>query len=113
MNTVVEDQTQQSRLLGSHEAELNRIDTAFVGAVRNGTRPPSPAKIFGALTDASIVCAEVIETYRARPIPANVRTELLRLHCAMTDVTVSLKSYAGLSVSQEIRPRTPRSIGLP
>ena len=112
MNTVVEE-AQQTIRLGSHEAELNRIDTAFVGAVRNGTRLPSSAKIFGALTDASIVCAEVIDTYRARPIPANVRTELLRLHCAMTDVTVSLKSYAVLSVSQEIRPRTPLSNGLP
>ena len=97
MNTVVEDQAQQSFRLGSHEAELNRIDTAFVGAVRDGTRVPSPSKIFGALTDASIVCAEVIETYRARPIPGNVRTGLLRLHCAMTDVTVSLKAYAALS----------------
>ena len=37
MNTVVEDQAQQSFRLGSHEAELNRIDTAFVGAVRDGT----------------------------------------------------------------------------
>jgi len=97
MNTVVEDQAQQFFRLGSHEAELNRIDTAFVGAVRDGTRLPSPSKIFGALTDASIVCAEVIETYRARPIPGNVRTGLLRLHCAMTDVTVSLKAYAALS----------------
>lgn len=90
----------QSFLLESHEAELNRIDTAFVGAVRNGTRLPSTAKIFGALTDASIVCAEVIDTYRARPIPANVRTSLLRLHCVMTDVTASLKSYAVVSASK-------------
>ena len=113
MNTGVGDQAQQSCRLESHEAELNRIDTAFVGAARDGTRLPSPSKIFGALTDASIVCAEVLDTYRARPIPENVRTDLLRLHCAMTDVTVSLKSYAVLSVSQETRPRTPLSVGLP
>ena len=87
--------------LESHEADLHRIDTALVAAVRGGTRLTSPAKIFGALTDASILCADVIDEYEAKPIPANVRTGLLRLHCAITDITASLKLYAVLSVSKE------------
>ena len=104
MHTIVSDhkeRAQQSLRLGSHEVEINRIDTAFVAATKAGTRLPSPSKIFGALTDASIVCAEVIDTYEARPIPANVRTGLSRLHCAITDLTASLKVYAVLSVSKE------------
>ena len=92
---------QQSLRLRSQEAELNRIDTAFVAAAKAGTRLPSPSKIFGALTDASIVCAEVFDTYEARPIPAKVQSGLMRLHCAMTDLTASLKLYAVLAVSKE------------
>jgi hypothetical protein len=102
MHIVVEDRKElarQSLRLGSHEAELNRIDTALVGAAKAGTRLPSPSKIFGALTDASIACAEVIDTYGARPIPADVRTGLCRVHCAVTDLTASLKLYAVLSAS--------------
>jgi hypothetical protein len=90
----------QSVLLESHEAELNRIDTALVGAARDGTRLPSPSSIFGALSDASIVCTEVIDTYRSEPIPANVRTSLLRLHCVMTDLSASLNLYSVLSASK-------------
>jgi hypothetical protein len=102
MHMIVEDRKElarQSLRLGSHEAELNRIDTAFVGAVKTGTRLPSPSKIFGALTDASIACAEVIDTYGSRPIPADVRTGLCRVHCAATDLTASLNLYAALSAS--------------
>ena len=95
------DLAKQSLQLGSHEAELNRIDTAFVAASKTGTRLPSPSKVFGALADASIMCAEVIDAYEARPIPLNVRTGLSRLHCAMTDLTASLKLYAVLSASRE------------
>ena len=102
MNTVVDDRKElarQSLRLGGHEAELNRIDTAFVCAAKAGTRLPSPSKIFGALTDASIVCAEVIDAYGPRPVPADVRTSLLRLHCAITDLTASLNLYAVLSAT--------------
>ena len=105
MHMIVEDRKElakQSLRLGSHEAELNRIDTAFVAAAKAGTRLPSPSKIFGALTDASIVCAEVIDAYEARPIPANVQAGLSRLHCAITDLAASLKLYAVLSVSKKI-----------
>ena len=105
MHMVFEDRKElakQSLRLGSHEAELHRIDTAFVAAAKAGTRLPSPSKIFGALTDASIACAEVIDTYGARPIPANVRTGLIRLHCAITDVTASLKLYAVLTAGQSV-----------
>jgi hypothetical protein len=104
LDMVVEDRKEvakQALRLGSHEVELNRIDTAFVGAAKAGTRLPAPTKIFGALTDASIACAEVIDTYEARPIPANVRTGLSRLHCAITDLAASLKLYAVLSVSKK------------
>ena len=103
MHMVVEERKElakQSLRLGSHEVELNRIDTALVAAAKAGTRLPSSTKIFGALADASIACAEVIDAYEARPIPANVRTGLLRLHCAMTDLAASLKLYAALSVSK-------------
>jgi hypothetical protein len=91
---VAEDRKEvakQALRLGSHEVELNRIDTAFVTAAKAGTRLPAPTKIFGALTDASIACAEVIDTYEARPIPTSVRTGLSRLHCAITDLAASLK----------------------
>ena len=102
MHMIVEDrkeQAKQSLRLGSHEAELNRIDTAFVGAAKTGARLPSSSKIFSALSDASIACAEVIETYGSRPIPADVRTGLCRVHCAVTDLTASLNLYAALSAS--------------
>ena len=103
MHMAVDDHkelAQQSLRLRSQEAELNRIDTAFVAAAKAGTRLPSPSKIFGALIDASIACAEVIDSYEARPIPANVQTGLSRLHCATTDLTTSLKLYAVLSVKR-------------
>jgi hypothetical protein len=97
---------QQSLRLRSHEAELNRIDTALVTAAKMGTQLPSPNNIFGALTDASIMCADVLDKYGAKPIPANVGTELVRLHCAMTDLAASLKMYAVLSVSKDIQVAT-------
>ena len=103
MHMAVEERKElakQSLRLGSHEAELNWIDTAFVAAAKAGTRLPSPTKIFGALADASIACAEVIDAYQAKPIPASVQTGLMRLHCAMTDLAASLKLYAALSVSK-------------
>ena len=102
MLMVVDDRKELAKLslrLGSHEVELNRLDTAFVAAAKAGTRLPSPTKIFGALVDASIACAEVIDAYDARPIPANVRTGLSRLHCSITDLSASLKLYAVLSVA--------------
>ena len=104
MHVAVEERKELAKLslrLASHEAELNRIDTAFVAAAKAGTRLPSATKIFGALADASIVCAEGIDIYGARPIPENVRAGLIRLHCAITDLEASLKLYAALSVSEE------------
>jgi len=89
---------QQSLRLRSQEAELNRIDTAIMTAAKAGTCLPTPSMIFGALIDASIACAEVIDSYEARPIPANVQTGLSGLHCATSDLAASLKLYAVLSV---------------
>jgi hypothetical protein len=40
----------------------------------------------------------VINTYGARPIPANVRAGLFRLHCAITDLAATLKIYVMLMV---------------
>jgi hypothetical protein len=103
MHIAVEERKElakQSLRLGSHETELNRIDTAVVAAAKAGTRLPSPTKIFGSPAEASIACAEVIDAYEARPIPASVRTDLSRLHCAITDLVTSLKLYAALSVSK-------------
>ena len=97
------ESAKQQLQLGSHEAELNRIDTALVGAAKAGFRPPSSSKIFGALSDASIACAEMLDTYADRPIPMHIRTGLSRLHCAITDLEASLKMYAVLSVSKEKR----------
>jgi hypothetical protein len=95
---TTEEFAEQSIRLGSHEAELNRIDTAIIVAVKSRVPlPPSP-EIFGALSDASIACAEVINTYGARPIPANVRAGLFRLHCAIRDLAATLKIYVMLMV---------------
>ena len=103
MHMVVDDhkeRAKQSLRLGSHQAELNRIDTAIMTAAKAGTCLPTPSKIFGALIDASIACAEVIDSYEARPIPANVQTGLSGLHCATSDLAASLKLYAVLSVKR-------------
>jgi hypothetical protein len=98
MQTIIAmDHAQQSLRLGSHEAELNRIDTAVLAAVRGKARLPPSSKIFGAMIDASIVCADVVHNYEGRPIPTNIWTCLLRLHCAITDLEASLKAYTVLS----------------
>ena len=89
--------------LGSHEAEINRIDTSLLSAAKGGFKPPASSRIFGALSDASIVCADVLDAYADRPIPAHVHTGLSRLHCAITDLAASLEVYAVLSVSREKR----------
>ena len=83
----------QTKRLESHVAEINRIDATLLAAAKTGTSPPSAEKIFGALGNASIACAEVIETYENRPISANVRTSLFRLHGSITDLAASLKLY--------------------
>jgi hypothetical protein len=87
---------EQSTRLQSHVTELNRIDTAVLAAAKTGTSLPSSHMVFGALSDASIVCAEVIETYGARPIPTNVRTDLFQVHCSITDLAATLKLYVEL-----------------
>jgi hypothetical protein len=85
--------------LGRHVAELNRIDTAIVAAARTGTPFPSLAIIFGALSDASIASAEVLENCGATPVPVNVRNNLLGLQCSVTDVVASLMLYTTLAVT--------------
>jgi hypothetical protein len=99
MQTIIAmDHAQQSLRLGSHEAELNRIDTAVVAAAKGVARLPSSSKILDALIDASVACADVVDNYEGRPIPTKVGTCLLRLYCAITDLEASLKAYAALSV---------------
>ena len=95
--TAVEFAEQTKRLEG-RVAELNRIDGALVAAAKAGTAPPSTHEIFGALSNASIACSDVIGTYSATPIPANVRTGLFDLHSAITDLAASLKLYVMLMV---------------
>ena len=85
--------------LGRHVAELNRIDTAILSAAKTGTPLPSPAAIFGALSDASLASAEALENCGATPVRGNVRTSLLGLQCAMTDVETSLRLYTTLEVT--------------
>jgi hypothetical protein len=100
MQTVVAiEPAQQSLRLGSHEAELNRIDTAILAAAKGKARLPTASKIFDALIEASIVSADVVNTYEGRPLPTTVQTCLLRLHCAITDLEASLKTYAVLSIN--------------
>ena len=93
--------------LGRHETELNQIDSAFVAAVKSGTGPPSPNLIFGALAEASLVCAEVTDAYGQRPLPTDVRIGIARLHCAITGLAASLKIYAVLSVVGRETSRDP------
>jgi hypothetical protein len=85
--------------LGRQVAELNRIDTAILAAAKAGTPLPSPAVIFEALSDASLASAEALQSCRATPVPVNVRTNLLGLQCAITDVATSLKLYTTLAVT--------------
>jgi hypothetical protein len=100
MQTVVAFKpAQQTLRLGSHEAELNRIDTAIVAATKGKASFPASCKIFDALIDASIVSADVVHNYEGRPIPTKVQNCLLRLHCAITDLEASLKTYAVLSIN--------------
>ena len=101
MHFLVDPQKETARQwlrLGSHEGELNRIEAALLSAAKAGSRPPSSSQIFGALSDASFVCAEIVDAYVDRPIPLNVRTGLSRLHCAITDLSASLKVYTALSL---------------
>lgn len=106
LNSALKDQSVKYRhRLGRIEGELNQLDSAIVCAVKTGCGAPSSSRIFRALNDASIACADVIDAYKARPIPDHVRDELTRLHCAMSDLTVSLQVYAQLSVSAPIAPR--------
>ena len=100
-----------SATLASHVAELNRIDTAVLSAVKSGTTPPSSKAIFGALTDASFACAEVVESYSARAVPENVRTGPVKLNCATT-TRISRAIYAAMNSAParaaSITPRADR-----
>lgn len=95
---TAEEFAEQSETLAGHTAELNRIDTVVLAAAKAGTALPPSAEIFGALSDASIACADVIDTVGARSVPENVRTGLFRLNCAITDLAASLKLYVMLRV---------------
>ena len=77
---------------------LDRIDTAIVAAAKTGSALPSPSIIFGALSDASIISAEVIEKCSPATIPVDIRNNLLRLQCAVSNLAASLKYYARLTV---------------
>jgi hypothetical protein len=90
----------QSARLGSHETELNQIETALLTAAKSGKCPPSSSRVFRALSDASIVCAEVIDEYADKTMPRFVRNDLSRVHCAMTDLGVSLASYSALCLKE-------------
>ena len=85
--------------LSRQVAELNRIDTAILSAAKTGTPLPSPAVIFGALSDASLASAEALESCGTTSVQVNVRTSLLGLQCAMTDVETSLRLYTTLAVT--------------
>jgi hypothetical protein len=100
---------EQPPTLDRHVAVLNRLDTALVAAAMAGRPPPSARQVFDALCDASIASAEVIGTYGTKPIPDHLRSGLLRLHCAFTDLTASLKHYTrpavrGLLISRRHHP---------
>jgi len=84
---------EQTKRIESRVAEINRIDSALLATAKTGAPTPSAQKIFGALADASIACAEVIEMYGSQPIPADVRTGLFELQSAITDLAASLKLY--------------------
>ena len=86
------DLAEQTRLRNL-ATELNRIDTALLTATKSGTSLPSARTVFGALSDASIACAEVIEIYGAREIPRNVRSGLVEVNCSITDLAATLKVY--------------------
>jgi hypothetical protein len=94
---------QSTRRLDCVAAELDRIEIAVVAAARGGIRLPSTDEIFGALTDASMASAAVIDAHGAKPIPPDVRTGLLRLHCSVTDLVTSLGLYSALAI-----PLSPR-----
>ena len=96
MHSLVDQKADRQSALRSHEMELNRIDTALLASAKSGSRPPSSLRTFRALGDASIACADILDEYADRPIPLSVRNDLSRLHCAMTDLGVSLASYATL-----------------
>lgn len=90
----------QSARLGSHETELNQIEAALLTAAKSGTSPPSSSRVFRALSDASIVCAEVVDEYADKTMPRLVRNDLSRVHCAITDLGVSLASYTVLCLKE-------------
>lgn len=108
-----EDAAKQSLLLESHEVELNGIDCSVVAAARTGTTLPRAATIFGAMADASIASADVMDLYRAVPIPENIRAALMRLQCATTNLAASLKLYAALAPPEPYRQAQKRLLQSP
>lgn len=77
-------------------AEVLRIDCLIVAAAKRGLPPPTAGLAFEALSDASIAAADAIESCGAAPLPSDVRTELLRLHCAISDLVTTLQLYGVL-----------------
>jgi hypothetical protein len=64
-----------------------------LAAAKAGAVPPSAEAIFGALSDASIACPEVIDAYGDRPIPEDVRAGLFKVHGSLAGLAASLKLY--------------------
>jgi hypothetical protein len=94
--TMAQLSEQSTKSLDRRVAEIDRIDTAVLAATKFGVELPSAAVVFSALNDASIASAEVIDAHGAVPIPAEVRSGLLRLHCSVSDLVTSLRMYGAL-----------------
>ena len=78
--------------------QLNRIDDMLLTAGKTATPLPSAAEVFTTLSDALIESAEVVDSYRERTLPEDIRIGLFRLNCAATDLVASLKHYVRLMV---------------
>jgi hypothetical protein len=81
------------RSLDRQVAELHRIDSLILDAVKTGANLPIPARTFDVLSNASSAAADAIERCGTAPLPATVHIELLRLHCAIADLAATLKLY--------------------
>lgn len=90
---------EQSDSLSSHAAKLDRIDTAVVEAAKAGTTQLPADTVFGALSDASIASSDAIDTYRGRAMPESIRSDLVCLNVAITNLAASLKLYVTLGHS--------------
>lgn len=93
MAVVRLSEASSKRSLDRQVAAVHRIDSLIVDAAKTGATLPTPALTFDVLSNASIASADAIEKCGAAPLPAAVRIELLRLHCAISDLATTLKLY--------------------